>query len=99
MDVAAGDGVTDAEQLERAIGVRDHRLWASGEQGCVIDLTTGDFAPLGVTPQSDLWWAPDGRYVMFLFNERLMMYDFETRIAFEVAPGTTMTAFAVRPEA
>jgi hypothetical protein len=65
----------------------------------VIDLTTGDFAPLGVTPQSDLWWAPDGRYVMFLFNERLMMYDFETRIAFDVAPGTTMTAFAVRPEA
>ena len=36
---------------------------------------------------------------MFLFNERLMMYDFETRIAFDVAPGTTMTAFAVRPEA
>jgi hypothetical protein len=43
--------------------------------------------------------SPDGRYVMFLFNERLMMYDFETRIAFDVAPGTTMTAFAVRPEA
>jgi hypothetical protein len=63
----------------------------------VIDLDTGDFAPLGVTPQSDLWWAPDSRYVMYLFNERLMMYDFETRVAFEAAPGTTMTAFAVRP--
>jgi hypothetical protein len=63
----------------------------------VIDLVTGDFAPLGVTPQSGLWWAPDGRYVMYLFNERLMMYDFETKIAFEVAPGQHMTAFAVRP--
>jgi hypothetical protein len=63
----------------------------------VIDLTTGDFAPLGVTPQSGLWWTPDSRRVMYLFNERLMMYDFETRVAFEVVPGTHMTAFAVRP--
>lgn len=63
----------------------------------VIDLTTGDFFPLGLTPQSGLWWAPGGRYVMYLFNTRLMMYDFETRIAFEATPGTTMTAFAVRP--
>ncbi|HZB42903.1 MAG TPA: hypothetical protein VE487_18155, partial [Ilumatobacter sp.] len=63
----------------------------------VIDLESGDVAPLGVTPQSGLWWAPDGRYVMYLFNERLMLYDFETRTAFEVAPGMHMTAFAVRP--
>lgn len=63
----------------------------------VIDLVTGDFAPLGVTPQSGLWWAPDSRFVMYLFNERLMMYDFETRVAFDVAPGLHMTAFAVRP--
>jgi hypothetical protein len=62
----------------------------------VIDLVTGDFAPLGVTPQSGLWWAPDSRYVMYLFNERLMMYDFETRIAFDVTPGVRMSAFAVR---
>ena len=65
----------------------------------VIDLVTGDFAPLGVTPQSGLWWSPDSRYVMYLFNERLMMYDFDTRIAFEVVPGRHMTAFAVRPDA
>jgi hypothetical protein len=63
----------------------------------VIDLDTGDFAPLGVTPQSGLWWAPDSRYVMYLFNERLMMHDFVARIAFEVVPGIHMTAFAVRP--
>ena len=65
----------------------------------VIDLRTGDFSPLGITPQSGLWWAPDSRSVLYVFNEHLMVYDFDTRLAFDVVPGLQVSAFAVRPAA
>jgi len=65
----------------------------------VIDLDSGDFSPLGISPQSGLWWAPDSRSVMYVFNEHLLMFDFETRRAFDVVPGLQVTAFAVRPAA
>jgi hypothetical protein len=65
----------------------------------VIDLDSGVFSPLGISPQSGLWWAPDSRSVMYVFNEHLMLYDFDTRRAFDVVPGLQVTAFAVRPAA
>ena len=36
---------------------------------------------------------------MYVFNEHLMVYDFDTRIAFDVVPGLQVSAFAVRPAA
>lgn len=63
----------------------------------VIDLTTGDFSPLGISPQSRLWWAPDSRSVMYVFNEHLMVYELDTHLAFDAVPGLQVTAFAVRP--
>jgi len=63
----------------------------------VIDLDSGDFSPLGISPQSGLWWAPDSRSVMYVFNEHVLMYDFDTRRAFDVVPGLQVIAFAVRP--
>ena len=65
----------------------------------VIDLMTGEFSPLGVTPQSGLWWAPDSRSVMYVFNEHLRVDDIDNRIAFDVVPGLQVSAFAVRPAA
>jgi hypothetical protein len=37
MDVAAGDGVADAEELEAAVGVLDEGLGPPAEQGAVVD--------------------------------------------------------------
>jgi hypothetical protein len=63
----------------------------------VVDLGTGEFTPLAGVPQSSLWWAPDSHAVLYLVDDRLMMYDFRRDVAFEAMPGSTMSAFAVRP--
>jgi hypothetical protein len=64
----------------------------------VIDLNSGEFIQLGDTPESGLWWAPDGASVMYLSNGHLTVFDFDTRDTYEVSPDVfPLQAFVVRP--
>ena len=64
-----------------------------------IELVVVDGRQCRAEPQSGLWWAPDSRAVMYVFNEHLRVEDLDTRIAFDVVPGLQVSAFAVRPAA
>jgi hypothetical protein len=63
----------------------------------VIDMTTGEYTELSITPQSSLWWSPDSRRVMYLSDRRLLMYEFDTGEAFDVLPDyANLWSFTVR---
>jgi hypothetical protein len=70
----------------------------NGQQFGLLDLTTGEFVPIAPNPPSSLWWAPDGRTVVYNQNNRLMLFDTEQRTWTDVLPPTVfVAAFAVRP--
>jgi hypothetical protein len=64
----------------------------------LIDMTTGRFTVLGVTPPSGWWWSPDGRYAIYSQNSTLNMFDTQRLTTIAIAPdGIAVDAFAVRP--
>lgn len=68
------------------------------QQFGLIDLTTGEFVPIGVNPASGWWWSPDSRYAIYNQNSRLLLLDTQQRTTTGVAPpSVAVDAFAVRP--
>jgi hypothetical protein len=68
------------------------------EQFGLIDLTTGQFLPVAPNAPTGIWWAPDGRSVIYNQNQRLMLFDTEQRTWTDVVPASVaVQAFAVRP--
>jgi hypothetical protein len=69
----------------------------SAQQLGVIDLTTGAIANLTTSPQSALWWSPDGSRVLYMRDDRLLMYDFEQGAELAIVPDSDgLRSFAVR---
>jgi hypothetical protein len=63
----------------------------------VIDLTSGAFTNLAAYPESGLWWAPDGRNVIYMRGEQLFMYDFDEGAELAIVPDSDgLRSFAVR---
>jgi hypothetical protein len=64
----------------------------------VVDLTSGQFTSLPQYQDSQLWWAPDSRSVIYIgTGGQLLTYSFDEQSAIEITPDVNgVLAFAVR---
>lgn len=63
----------------------------------VIDLTTGAITDLTASLQSAMWWSPDSNRVIYMRDDRLLMYDFDQGTELAIVPDSDgLRSFAVR---
>jgi hypothetical protein len=64
----------------------------------LLDLTTGEFVPFAANPPSALWWSPDSHAVLYVQNNRLMLFDTDRNNWTDIVPSIdAVDTFAVRP--